>query len=101
MDGQTAEAAAFEELPQCTNGEVVEVAGWIEMKPIRPTPARLPAREVGKGDHDPSTRSQNTVALHECSPRVGQVFEHMPDDDLIKKIVGVAGLSEMFDDPDL
>src|SRR5690606_29317386 len=67
-----------------------QVPRGIEMKPRLLRPAGLPTGKVRHGHESLTPRLENPVDFRHQPPRVGNVFQNMPDDHLIEKPVRIA-----------
>ena len=95
------EAAVHEQPAQRREREVPEMARQIQMEPGGARPARLQARQIRHRHHQPTPRPQDPVRLQQGALRIVQVFEHVPDHDLVEVRRRVASIGQARRDPDL
>ncbi len=84
MFGNHLEAGLLQQLAKRGQRELVEVSRQVEVKPRRTGPSRLRALEVRNGDHDATTRSQDSVNFQERLRGVRHVLEDVPDDHFVE-----------------
>ena len=82
-------------------GKLVEVTREVEVEPGRSGKSSLTARKVGHRNDEAPSRLENAVDRGESGTRIFEVFEYVPDDDLVEEGVRIAGVRERGRDADL
>ena len=72
--------------PQTADREVEQVPRQVQMKPRRVRPAGLPTAVIRHGDDQSASRFEDPANFVESAPRIGQVFQHVPDNDFVEPV---------------